>query len=277
MLTLLAAGLGWAAQVPTTFNQLVIPANLDESNFPATTSATRGGFVFGTDAGVPYWSPGDGGAWQAIGGGSGGCSGTGPCVIGQGGFYTDGGVTMAITGQANEVVSFGNAFGHDGTGLKYENGSTDWYFQKLGAGTSQSMSLQDDGIAYYTWNQSGLYSVSGQITATNKLSSTVASGNDAYQATVNGARTHFGAGSVDYASSDGTSVSFAGPLRCADTKTRGTTALSTGSATVTVTSGAVCVCSVDTAFLACQPSVSGTTLTITVTGGGSNTVSYICL
>lgn len=114
-----------------------------------------------------------------------------------------------------------------------------------------------------------------------------ATGADAWQVLTNGARSHFGAGASDYASSDGTTVTFAGPLATAGTLTftgnatgtthRGTIVLAGGTGTATVVSGAVCVCSTDTAFLACQPSVSGTTLTTTVTGGGTNTVSYVCL
>lgn len=80
--------------------------------------------------------------------------------------------------------------------------------------------------------------------------------------------------SVGYATGD---VATDGAIHTTSTKTVGTIVMSGGTGTATVAAGAICVCSVDTAFLACQPSVSGTTLTVTVTAGGSNTVSYICL
>lgn len=44
------------------------------------------------------------------------------------------------------------------------------------------------------------------------LVDTIASGSDAFSVATNGARTHFGAGSGDYASSDGTTVTFNGPV-----------------------------------------------------------------
>lgn len=43
-------------------------------------------------------------------------------------------------------------------------------------------------------------------------SSTAGSGSDAFSVTTNGARFHFGTGASDYASSNGTTVTFAGPL-----------------------------------------------------------------
>lgn len=58
------AGFSWAA--PITLNNLLIPHNQDESGFPATATNTKGAIVFGTDAGVLYMSPGDGGAWQPL-------------------------------------------------------------------------------------------------------------------------------------------------------------------------------------------------------------------
>lgn len=57
----------------------------------------------------------------------------------------------------------------------------------------------------------------------------------------------------------------------------GTKVLSGGTGTVTVyLSGAICVCSNTTTALACMPSVSGTTLTVT-SGVGTDTVSYWCI
>lgn len=54
----------------------------------------------------------------------------------------------------------------------------------------------------------------------------------------------------------------------------GTVALAAGSAAVTVASGARCVCSDTTAINACKAAVASTTLTLT--GTGTDTVSYFC-
>lgn len=51
---------------PAIRNTLLIPVTTDESNFPATAARTTGALVFGLDGGNPYWSPGDGGAWQVF-------------------------------------------------------------------------------------------------------------------------------------------------------------------------------------------------------------------
>lgn len=57
----------------------------------------------------------------------------------------------------------------------------------------------------------GGLSTTGSMSATD-YSATVASGANAYGVTTNGARIDFGAGASDYASSDGTTVTFAGPV-----------------------------------------------------------------
>lgn len=49
-------------------------------------------------------------------------------------------------------------------------------------------------------------------TGTGRLASNAAAGSDGFAATVNGERFHFGSGTTDYATSDGTTVTFAGPL-----------------------------------------------------------------
>lgn len=59
------------------------------------------------------------------------------------------------------------------------------------------------------------------------------------------------------------------------TASRGTKILSGGTGTVTVLSGAICVCNNNTSLLACQSNVSSTTLTIT-SGVGTDTTSYLC-
>lgn len=48
-----------------------------------------------------------------------------------------------------------------------------------------------------------------------KFTATQTTGNDAFVVQANGARVHFGAGASDFASSDGTTVTFAGPVTAA--------------------------------------------------------------
>lgn len=68
------------------------------------------------------------------------------------------------------------------------------------------------------------------------------------------------------------------PVLVASSKTKACVALNgAGSQTATVLSGAVCICNDSTSVLACKASVSSTTLTMTVTGGVSDTVCYLCL
>lgn len=65
-------------------------------------------------------------------------------------------------------------------------------------------------------------------------------------------------------------------LAAGATKSRGSIALSVGTGTATVRSGAVCVCSETTdATKTLKCAVSGTTLT--ATGNGSDVINYICL
>lgn len=65
--------------------------------------------------------------------------------------------------------------------------------------------------------------------------SNAVTGNNAFGVTVNGARIDFGAGTNDYASSDGTTVTFAGPI--AATQVTATTAITASNAVVNITSG----------------------------------------
>lgn len=93
-----------------------------------------------------------------------------------------------------------------------------------------------------------------------------------------------GAGTINLGTAQATSVVLGGSTTTKPVKVAGgsgafvgSAALSSGSQTFTVPTGAKCVCSVTNAFLACQVSVSGTTATVTVTGGGSDNVVVICL
>lgn len=128
--------------------------------------------------------------------------------------------------------------------------------------------LRDDAA------QMAVFNNSGDVTLTRTFISSAGSGVNAFGVATNGARFDIGAGASDYLSSDGTTVTFAGPIKSAATQTRGTITLTLGTGTATVISGAVCVCSSTTVNIA-YCSVSGTTLT--ATGTGTDAVSYICL
>lgn len=94
-----------------------------------------------------------------------------------------------ITGTTGNVLAF------DGSALKYYvNSTVHWQ-------STQSRGGLDTAFAFR---------------------STTASGNNAFEATVNGARVDFGAGVSDYASSDGSSVTFASQLNAANFTSTGT-------------------------------------------------------
>jgi hypothetical protein len=59
---------------------------------------------------------------------------------------------------------------------------------------------------------SGIQSLLGQVVTALRFTSTAATGVDAFSATTNGARFHIGAGTTDYLSSDGTTISSAAPI-----------------------------------------------------------------
>lgn len=75
--------------------------------------------------------------------------------------------------------------------------------------TGAITSAQDNNFIYFTGAQ--LRSTLGFYTDAT-YSSIIASGSNAFAVITNGARIDFGAGASDYASSDGTTVTFAGPL-----------------------------------------------------------------
>lgn len=67
-----------------------------------------------------------------------------------------------------------------------------------------------------------------------------------------------------------------GKIQSEHAAVKGSKTLAAGTGTVTVLSGAKCVCTNETTALAATCPVSGTTLTIT-SGVGTDTVSYVCL
>lgn len=67
-----------------------------------------------------------------------------------------------------------------------------------------------------------------------------------------------------------------GSLSVSSSVTKGTKVLAAGTGTVTVLSGAQCVCTNTSSATVCKASVSSTTATFT-SGAGTDTVAYICL
>ncbi len=103
-----------------------------------------------------------------------------------------------------------------------------------------------------------------------------ASGANSISVGVNGSRMDFGAGASDYASSDGTSVTFAGPVKVAATQSNGTATIGGGgTVTATVVSGTKCTCTYNTVgviVLLCNVA----TTTLTITGTVAAEVNYHC-
>ncbi len=241
---------------PSVRNNLLQPAIMAEASFPATTSNTIGAFLFGTTAGAPYWSPGDGGSWQTFGVSS-GYSRTSSGITtltrqlseGQKVFFADAGTsgtngtivivnTQNPTGGVQSNIAFANpdpsgtiviggTCGYDedspvsgttgtlrchagvGRGIQFDiNGSSqiDCHGGSCGIGGSSALG----NPAQYTLSLQ-------DIGAGDTLRVAVTSGNDAVQVSSNGGRIHFGSGASDYCSSDGTTVTFAGPIATAST------------------------------------------------------------
>lgn len=113
------------------------------------------------------------------------------------------------------------------------------------------------------------------LTTDGGVLSSAPSGSNAFSVATNGGRIDFGAGASDYASSDGTTVTYAGPVAGASALNKGTYTLTVGTATATVTAGAQCVCGLSVGTVWPKCTVASTTLTIT--GTGSDTGTYICL
>lgn len=192
--------------------------------------------------------------------------------VGPGGLSVDAGIT--ITGQRNATMS----------------GSIDSNFFYINA-TGSGLRNQTAG---------GWYLDVGGYT------STIGSGSNAFAVGTNGARIDHGAGASDYSSSDGTTVTYAGPLASASSVRQfslgipanslqddagtsiqvfetGRGAFSVGSAAVTFHRAFSwppdCFCN-DTggSALACSPQESTNSTTgITFLGTGSNTFKWLCV
>lgn len=255
---------------PSIRNNLIVPIVMDEASFPATATATKGGIIFGSDGGVPYWSPGDGGAWQTFGTAAastgwtsdGGSTATTLRVeVGANGIFIDGGMQLAtdirfITGNtgSNPADPSYNCFNFGPL-----TGGNQWW---LCGKPNVAFKLYNNGTEYMSFSPAnGIGSFPFGVTTAGALASTIGSGSVAVQ-TVSGAKTCTGTSGAACIT-DGT-------------QNRGVKALSVGTGTVTVFAGAICNCSLNTSAGTAAPkcSVSGTTLTIT--GSGTDSINYFC-
>ncbi len=187
----------------------------------------------------------------------------GPVNVGLQGIKTDGGVTFA--NQTDPNVS-------------------DWTIIKVG---DDLAFRRTDGTVYFNIGYaSAVLSTAYSFQATGYYQSIIATGNNAFAIFTNGARMDFGSGASDYATSDGTSVTFAGPVTSASAATAGVATLGTtaadggavsATATVSVIAGTHCTCQDqnDTALAITRCNVTNTTLTIKE-AAGTNVIGYHC-
>lgn len=313
---LLTVGVTVVLAAPTVRNNVLRLHVQTEASFPAADESTTGGFLFGNTVGVPYWSPGDGGSWQTFGVSApytrttSGITNTqrqeseGTKV-----FFADAG-TEATTGSIIIVNTQALSAGRqscimlaepDPTGAITPGGTVGFTSQSPTAGTTghvdvhaavgRGVRLSANGTPQLdchggscgiggtsTLGNPAQYTLALQdIGAGDTLRLAVTSGNDAVQVSTNGGRVHFGTGANDYCASDGTNVTFAGPIALASTANANTVTIGGGgTVTATVRAGSHCNCTYSTVgviILLCN--VAGTTLTITGTVGAD--VTYICV
>ncbi len=253
---------------PNVRNNLLQPAIMAEASFPAATTNTIGGMLFGTTAGLPYWSPGDGGSWQTFGISASysrtvpGITAVGPQQSeGQKFFFSDAG-TDGINGASIFVrnVSSGSrqlsAVGFCDTvdtantcvkmasigygSLNPMTGSSDHVeIQATAAASAFRVKLNNSynlqcyagrcGIGVNTQPLAGgTYTLTVDGSSLGGVATVGTTGYNSFASTVNGSRIDFGAGASDYASSDGTTVTYAGPVTTNGLTTAASTDITAG-------------------------------------------------
>ncbi len=227
LLPLLLSAAPVPSSVPTVRNRLFCPAVLGTTSRPETAAVTKGCTLFDSTLGGPMWSPGDGGPWVPY------VSGTlvadtctaGSCVLnatvvtdgGTGGTGVPGFIFVSTVDQLNNVSIMQSPNNNAGV-ILFENGASDWALGKGAAGSAQGFALvrgSTSVVSATTGNDvsipSGNFSCPNQITG-SQITATRPSGFNAFEVTTNGGRVDFGSGANDYCASDGTTVSFAGPI-----------------------------------------------------------------
>lgn len=122
-----------------------------------------------------------------------------------------------MTGTLNNSVASGsNGFACTTDGCRFDIGTgTNDYFVSDGTNIEYPGNLDLTGsTGTITWTGSGrtLRDDGSALASNNTFQSEISSGNNGFHCATNGCRFDFGAGASDYASSDGTTVTFAGPL-----------------------------------------------------------------
>lgn len=182
-----------ALGAPGVLNNMLRLHVIADASLPSTGSETKGGMMFGLTTGKPLWSPGDGGSWQRFGEG-----------------WSSDGTTTTTTQNINATTGTTIL---NGAATFFDSSSNGWRPYTTGAGGDFILYTPSGAGAFalqatYAFRANAPY---GFITA-GGFESTVGSGSTAFQISTNGAKADFGAGANDHATSDGTTVTFAGPL-----------------------------------------------------------------
>lgn len=139
---------------------------------------------------------------------------------------------------------------------------------QAGAGTS--------GILTWIGGSTGTYVVDAGIRIASVDGIAINAGGTAGMAESGGVMSVYAASRVSFTTVGGVPINVNASYFQAGSLGKGQITLSGGTGTATVFSGAICTCNDTQSPIACQPSLSGTTLTVTVTAGGSNIVNYTC-
>lgn len=140
--------------------------------------------------------------------------------------------SLVVNGGTNSCVQVGSGY------LRFIGGTTTYSMASACSGGTEYFAVNlgngQSALGSATINLAGgnvVTSGGTGIAANTTWHSSIASGSNAFTVDNNGARVDFGSGASDYASSDGTTVAFAGPVGIASTIT-GTT--SAGNAVLTL-------------------------------------------
>jgi len=220
--------------------------------------------------------------------GNNGTLGRAGLAVAASGIYTDGGL-VAYGGSGNDVTL-------ETSGIRLENGTTDWQFQKVANGANSNLGIYGGSTNFVLWDRlSGTMTtafdlaVGGQLRADNIGIPTGASGT-ARMLTTSGGLTQWvtalNAVAVQADPTTGVSTNTLVPvsgvmavetMHLANSTNIGSITLSAGTGTAVVNTGAKCVCQDTSATpLVVRCSVSSTTLTATE-ASGTNVITYICL
>ncbi len=155
----------------------------------------------------------------------------------------------------------------------------------LGLDTNSAVTLRNSGGGVFemkTGSGSGVFQIdsAGNVTANNEVltsagfRSTVAAGNYGFKCQNTDCRFQMGNGALYMSTVTGNELTLTGPVLIPSTTNKGVKVLTAGVGTVTVTSGAVCNCSLNTGTV--TPACSVTATTLTIVGLGTDSINYQC-